>query len=134
MIFMASAVPERPTSGASPAQLASQLYETRTRTHRLGDGLSSEQLMGMKLDIVNPVLWEIGHVGWFHEYWTLRFSHGQAPLLARADDLWNSSAVAHDTRWDLDLPDRSGTFAYLAAVLEQQIERLARRDFPDHAR
>jgi hypothetical protein len=28
------------------------------------------QLTGAKLDIVNPVLWEIGHVGWFHEYWT----------------------------------------------------------------
>ena len=25
--------------------------------------------------------------------------------------LWNSSTVAHDTRWDLDLPDRDGVFA-----------------------
>jgi gamma-glutamyl hercynylcysteine S-oxide synthase len=99
----------------------------------LVDELSSEQLMGLKLDIVNPVLWEIGHVGWFHEYWTLRFSHGQAPLVARADDLWNSSTVAHDTRWSLDLPDRSDTFAYLANVLERQCEHLSRRDFPDHA-
>ena len=55
---------ERPISGASPAELASQLRQARTRTHRLTDELSSEQLMGLKLDIVNPVLWEIGHVGW----------------------------------------------------------------------
>jgi gamma-glutamyl hercynylcysteine S-oxide synthase len=100
----------------------------------LVDGLSSEQLMGLKLDIVNPVLWEIGHLGWFHEYWTLRLSHGQAPLIARADDLWNSSTVAHDTRWGLDLPDRSDTFAYLANVLERQCEHLARDDFANHAR
>jgi gamma-glutamyl hercynylcysteine S-oxide synthase len=100
----------------------------------LVDGLSSDQLMGLKLDIVNPVLWEIGHVGWFHEYWTLRFSHGQAPLLARADELWNSSTVAHDTRWDLDLPDRNATFAYLANVEERQCEHLARPDFSEHAR
>src|SRR5262245_60868141 len=133
MIFMASAVLERPTSGASPAQLAAQLYDPRTRTHRLVDELSSEQLMGLKLDIVNPVLWEIGHVGWFHEYWTLRVSHGQAPLIARADDLWNSSSVAHDTRWSLHLPDRSDTFSYLADVLERQCEHLARSDFPKHA-
>jgi len=100
----------------------------------LVDELSSEQLMGLKLDIVNPVLWEIGHVGWFHEYWTLRLSHGQAPLIARADDLWNSSTVAHDTRWDLDLPDRNETFAYLTKVTERQCEHLARPDFPDPAR
>src|SRR5262245_65141177 len=134
MIFMASAVLERPTSGASPAQLASQLYEARTRTHRFVDELSSEQLMGLKLDIVNPVLWEIGHVGWFHEYWTLRCSHRQAPLIARADDLWNSSTVAHDTRWTLDLPDRNETFAYLAKVQERQCEHLAREGFPSVAR
>jgi len=68
IIFMDHAVSERPSSGASPAELASQLNETRTRTLWLTDGLSSQQLMGLKLDIVNPVLWEIGHVGWFHEY------------------------------------------------------------------
>jgi len=131
---MASSVSERPTSGATPAQLATQLRETRARTHRLVDGLSPEQLMGLKLDIVNPVLWEIGHVGWFHEYWTLRSSHGQTPLIARADELWNSSTVAHDTRWSLDLPDRSDTFAYLADVLERQCEHLTRDDLANHAR
>src|SRR5262249_25351622 len=132
-IFMALPVSERPTSGATPSELASQLHETRARTHRLVDELSSEQLMGLKLDIVNPVLWEIGHVGRFPEYWTLRVSHGQAPLIERADDLWNSSTVAHDTRWSLQLPDRSDTFGYLADVLERQCEHLARSDFPKHA-
>src|SRR5689334_2700501 len=81
-IFMEQTISERPTSGATLAELAAQLHETRARTHRLIDELSSDQLMGPKLDIVNPALWEIGHVGWFHEYWTLRHSHGDAPLLA----------------------------------------------------
>ena len=125
---------ERPTSGATLAELASQLHETRVRTHRLTDELSPDQLMGPQLDIVNPVLWEIGHVGWFHEYWTLRHSHGQEPLIERADDLWNSSTVAHDTRWNLGLPDRNTTFVYLADVLQRQRDHLARGDFPDHAR
>jgi hypothetical protein len=105
----------------------------RAMSERLTDELSSEQLMGLKLDIVNPVLWEIGHVGWFHEYWTLRHSHGQAPLIDRADDLWNSSTVAHDTRWSLDLPDRDATFAYLAEVLEHQCDQLTCADFPEPA-
>jgi len=80
--------------------------------------------MGPMLPIVNPVLWEIGHVGWFHEYWTLRHAHGQAPILDRADRLWNSSTVAHATRWDLDLPDRNGVFGYMTDVLGRQLDRL----------
>ena len=80
--------------------------------------------MGPMLPIVNPVLWEIGHVGWFHEYWTLRHAHGEPPILDRADRLWNSSTVAHATRWDLDLPDRDGVFGYMTDVLERQLDRL----------
>jgi iron(II)-dependent oxidoreductase len=125
-MFMNSAEPNRPTTGASAAELANELRETRSRTRGLTHDLSSEQLMGPMLPIVNPVLWEIGHVGWFHEYWTLRHVHGAPPLLDRADALWNSSTVAHDTRWDLDLPDREGVFGFLSRVLERQIDRLNR--------
>jgi iron(II)-dependent oxidoreductase len=115
---------DRPTSGASAAELVAQLREVRHRTLRLTENLSSSELMGPRLDIVNPVLWEIGHLAWFHEYWTLRHAHGQAPLLDRGDRLWDSSAVAHATRWQLDLPDRAGTFAYMADVLARQGDRL----------
>ncbi len=80
--------------------------------------------MGPRLEVVNPVLWEIGHVAWFHEFWTLRHAHGAAPLIERADRLWDSSAVPHATRWQLDLPDRAGTFGYLADVLARQEDRL----------
>lgn len=124
----------RPTSGASTAVLASQLRETRQRTLRVTQDLSPDQLMGPQLDIVNPVLWEIGHIGWFHEYWTLRHTHGQAPLIERSDRLWDSSAVAHDTRWHLDLPDIGEVLAYLAEVLSRQVDHLMRGNFPDHAR
>ncbi len=34
-------------------------------------------------EIVNPVLWEIGHIAWFHEYWTLRCAARRAPLIER---------------------------------------------------
>jgi iron(II)-dependent oxidoreductase len=123
MILMNDA--PRPTSGASDAELALQLRETRARTLRLIEDLASSELMGRRLDIVNPVLWEIGHVAWFHEYWSLRHAHDEAPAIERADRLWDSSAVPHATRWQLDLPDRAGTLAYLDDVLSRQSERLA---------
>ncbi|MBV8286938.1 MAG: SUMF1/EgtB/PvdO family nonheme iron enzyme, partial [Hyphomicrobiales bacterium] len=114
----------RPTSAATADELAAQLCNIRTCTRRVTDDLSTRQLMGPMLPIVNPILWEIGHVGWFHEYWTLRHAHGEAPILDRADRLWNSSTVAHATRWDLDLPDRNGVFGYMADVLGRQLDRL----------
>src|SRR6185369_16157183 len=84
------------------------------------------ELMGPCLNIVNPVLWEVGHIAWFHEYWTLRQAAGRAPMIERGDRLWDSSAVAHATRWQLDLPDRSGTWDYMDEVLARQEEMLGR--------
>src|SRR5512139_4204611 len=124
MIRMSATLIDRPTSGATEGELATQLRDVRTRTRRLTEDLSTRQLMGPMLPIVNPVLWEIGHVGWFHEYWTLRHAHGDAPLIERGDRLWDSSNVPHATRWQLDLPDRAGTFGYMADVLARQEERL----------
>src|SRR5262245_19661670 len=121
---MNQALIQRPTSGAPLEVLAAQLRDARTHTRRLTDDLSTGQLMGPMLPIVNPVLWEIGHVGWFHEYWTLRHAHGETPILERGDLLWNSSTVAHATRWDLDLPDRNGVFGYMTDVLGRQLDRL----------
>ena len=123
-IRMNEILPIRPISDATPRELSRQLREGRERTCRLTEDLTHDQLMGPMLPIVNPVLWEIGHVGWFHEFWTLRHVHGQESLLERSDRLWNSSTVAHDTRWDLDLPDRAGVFGYMADVLEQQLDHL----------
>jgi len=115
---------ERPNSGASAAELVAQLREARHRTRRLTEDLSSAELMGPYLEIVNPVLWELGHIAWFHEYWTLRHAAQRAPLIERSDRLWDSSNVAHKTRWHLDLPDRDGTARYMADVLARQEDLL----------
>ena len=89
-------------------------------------GLDGEQLLGPKLAIVNPPLWEIGHVGWFQEHWCLRDGHHGEKVLPNADALYDSSNVAHDTRWGLPLPSLAQTRSYLANVLDLTLERLAR--------
>ncbi|HET7366236.1 MAG TPA: selenoneine synthase SenA [Burkholderiales bacterium] len=113
--------------------LSSDLIAARDHFAQVTAGITGEQLLGPKLAIVNPPLWEIGHVGWFQEHWCLRWPMGRdagkalAPsLLPNADVLYNSSTVAHDTRWDLPLPSLAATRAYLSAVLEQTLNRLAR--------
>ena len=109
--------------------LADALVDSRERTKRVTAVLREDRLLGPKLPIVNPPLWELGHVGWFQERWCLRQrpdgSLG-ASLLADADALYDSSAVAHDTRWTLPLPSLQRTQQYLADILDAVLERLAR--------
>ena len=57
-------------------QLASMLVDTRKRTIELVCDLGDEQMMGPQLRIVNPPLWEIGHLAWFQEYWNHRRPRG----------------------------------------------------------
>ncbi len=114
---------------ADPAQLERDLLDGRARAERVTADLDGERLLGPKLAIVNPPLWEIGHVAWFQEYWCLRLRRDGTraeSLLTGADALYDSAKVAHDTRWDLPLPDLAATRAYGAAVLGRVRERLSR--------
>src|SRR5213596_870179 len=112
------------TSPIATAQLKDMLRDARTRTLELVVDLDPGQLLGPRLDIVNPLLWEIGHVGWFHEYFALRQLDGGAPRLPDADALYNSSIVPHDTRWELPLPSLPGTLDYMARVQDAMLRRL----------
>ena len=121
-------------STTSAATLKHWLIDSRQRTRALYADLDGAQLLGPRLHIVNPPLWEIGHLGWFQEHWCLR-SRGDdidlAPsILANADQLYNSAIVAHATRWDLPLPDIDTTQKYLDDVTERVLERLDRE--PDN--
>jgi iron(II)-dependent oxidoreductase len=111
------------------ASLRDHLVDARDRLHALTRDFAGPRLLGPMLDIVNPPLWEIGHVGWFQERWCLRLREDGTladSMLPGADALYDSSAVAHDTRWGLPLPDEMRTRGYLAAVLERVLERLER--------
>jgi EgtB-related family protein len=119
--------------------LAQALQRTRARTLGLMQAwqnampdLSVPPSPGM-----NPPLWEWGHIAWFQEWWTVRnrqrhwgtrsASTGEAfdaSWLPDADALYNSSEVAHDSRWALPLPDLAGTQAYLAQVLQRSLGHL----------
>jgi iron(II)-dependent oxidoreductase len=105
-------------------ELTDLVCDARQRTSELVADLSDRQLLGPRLPIVNPLLWEIGHIAWFQEKWVLRRSSGKASLRADADALYDSAAVPHATRWDLPLPDRQGTLAYLGAVRDRVVDQL----------
>ncbi|MBC5764003.1 selenoneine synthase SenA [Ramlibacter albus] len=123
-----------------PAQVRAALLRARERTELLS--LAYEEALGPQLPVplratLNPPLWELGHVGWFQEYWLGRNpQRGQGAawlelerppsMLRNADSLYDSSNVPHDTRWHLPLPDLQATRGYLAQVLAQTLELLDR--------
>ncbi len=114
-------------NSVTAAELVSYLDDTHARTLRLVTDLDPGQMLGPKLPIVNPPAWEIGHLAWFSERWILRNLDHQPSLLPQADVLYDSSAVAHDQRWDLPLPSVTETLAYL-----EQVKDALRRRLQDH--
>ena len=120
--------------------LANALRDARTRTLSLLDAYVDA--LGPTLPVpyseqINPPMWEAGHVGWFQDYWIARNRERalgihcdpdhERPVgrLPQADALYNSSRVAHTTRWQLPLPDLAATRAYLDEGLAETLALLA---------
>lgn len=119
--------------------LARALHHSRQRTLALADAWAQAL---PDLDVphspeLNPPLWELGHVGWFQQWWVGRNQqrplgtacepdHARPPsALPGADALYNSSQVPHASRWHLPLPSLADTRAYMGEVLGQTLALLA---------
>jgi iron(II)-dependent oxidoreductase len=102
--------------------LIARMRDARRRTLDLVADLDDRQMIGPRIATVNPPLWEIGHVAWFAEFWVLRHLKQHKPLHPGGDQLYNSTDVAHDTRWELLLPSREQTLDYMNEILERAIE------------
>ncbi|SFR44630.1 iron(II)-dependent oxidoreductase [Marinobacter daqiaonensis] len=113
------------TQRLSARDLVEMMEDARQRTLDLTRDLTDEQLLGPMLDIVNPPLWELGHIGFFHDYFALHLLQKRPEyIMAGADKLYDSSSIPHDDRWDLPLPDLEDTFAYLNSVKAAMVDCL----------
>ena len=65
------------------ATLRDWLSETCKLTRALTQFLGSESPEVPLLQIVNPPLWELGHVAWFQEFWLHRGGDFDAPSILR---------------------------------------------------
>jgi len=106
------------------ARLEQWISEARTRTLELVADLTDRQLRVEQIPIVNPLDWEIGHVGYFQELFTLLEVDGRASLRSDSKELYDSIAIDHEVRWDLQLPPREELLAYLHAVRDAVLQRL----------
>lgn len=122
---------------ASAQELAEALQDARHYTLALFDcflaaGLGVTANVPL-LPIVNPPLWELGHVAWFAEWFVLREAQSSDPasalrpcLLTKGDDWFDSNTVPHRTRWLLDLPTVGALKTYCYEVLDRVLDRLDR--------
>jgi gamma-glutamyl hercynylcysteine S-oxide synthase len=117
------------------------LQRTRARTLALFAAYEKSLPPGVPVPYspeLNPPAWELGHIGWFQEWWLARNPRraqgaacdlNYAPLPSRldgADAFYDSSRVPHETRWSLPLPDTGATRRYLQESLAQTLELLAK--------
>ena len=134
---------------ADAATLAESLQASRRDTLATFDcyaaGLADQGLSVPYHGDVNPPLWELGHIGWFQEYWLARnperrHGHRADPAKPRgpalrgdADSLYDSGRVAHASRWSLPLPNVQQTRADLDQQLRRSLALLADTESTDAA-
>jgi iron(II)-dependent oxidoreductase len=125
------------------AVLALALQDARERSLSLFDAYQAALGHGLHVPCtpeLNPPLWELGHIGWFADWWLARYPQRgrgvaadpaaprsparQAAHGVHADALYNSSEVPHDRRWHLPLPDADAVRADLAASLADTLALL----------
>ncbi len=111
----------------SREELREAMLEVRSHLLGLFTSLEPSQWQVPQWECVNPPAWEFGHVAWFQEYWCQRTQAGllrSSSCLPRADTLFNSSLVAHATRWSLPLPTHAELLDYLERTLEGTLNAL----------
>ena len=111
----------------SANDLVDALRDARRVELALFEDLTEPQLLGTRAHFVEPPIWELGHVGWFQEYWLLRHLDGAAPLLPGSDAVYDSFNVSYKRRWDHPYPTRAATLDYLGEVLRRSVDRLGGR-------
>ena len=111
----------------SPTELAAVLEHARRRTEALLEPLSDEQLTHQVSPLQSPLVWDLGHIGYFEEVWLLRNGNGSG-----LDDLYDSFAHGRAERGALPILTPQDARAYVSEVREKVLERLpelARDDF-----
>lgn len=100
--------------------MALWLEESNQITRQILKDLQDGDECVPQLNILNPPLWEFGHLTWFHEFWVHRDGRVDKPSFMKdADYLFNSSEIAHQDRWSIPMPCLSSLLDYNQTVVEK---------------
>ncbi len=79
--------------------LIDDLREARQVELAVFTDLADDQMLGPQERFLEPPIWEVGHVGWFQEYWILRNLYDEKPIL-ESNSMYDSFHVSYKQRWD----------------------------------
>ena len=106
--------------------LAQWLEESNDITRQILISTSAADQLVPQLSILNPPLWEFGHLTWFHEFWVRRDGQENMPSFMKdADYLFNSSEIAHEDRWSTPMPSLDSLLVYNKSVIENTQQLLS---------
>ena len=111
--------------------LTAALRESREYTLSMYGHLEGGQWQVPLIEIVNPPIWELAHIGYFQEFFCRRWrpddpAGARTPSrLPGADSLFDSRTVAHDSRWSLAYPPLDAVWRYLEETLAATLGDLA---------
>ncbi|MCR9246677.1 MAG: SUMF1/EgtB/PvdO family nonheme iron enzyme [bacterium] len=119
--------PARGTRALAGDALVTALREIRERVVDATRDLDDDQWRVPYDPGVQPVAWDLAHIGWFAEFWMLRGPHriatdgllcGQPGQFFPRDDRYDSARVDHVERWRMPLYERTDVYARLERQLE----------------
>ncbi len=97
-------------------RIASELDRLRQRTFALTDPLTDDDLHLQFDPLMSPLVWDMGHIANFEEFWLLRELGGRTAHDAGRDAMYNPFDNPRWVRAELPLLDRRETTEYLNEV------------------
>ena len=115
------------------ASVERALGTIRARTFRMTDPLTHDDLHKQHDPLMSPIVWDMGHVANFEEFWLLRELDGRAPHDPNLDIVYNPFDNPRWVRADLPILDRDGATHYLNEVRAEALDIMHRTDLDPEA-
>jgi iron(II)-dependent oxidoreductase len=112
-------------------RITSDLARTRQRTFVMTNTLTDDDLLLQYNPLMGPLVWDMGHIANFEEFWLLRELGGRKAHDAERDDMYNPFDNPRWIRSELPLLDRDEATEYLDEVRHDVDTLLVHSDFID---
>jgi len=119
------------SSPETKRRLASRLSHVRVRTFEMTDVLNEHDLTEQFSPLMSPLVWDMGHIANFEEFWLLRELDGRAAHDVERDAMYNPFDNPRWSRSDLPLLDRAEATEYLSEVRHDVDSLLSRSNLID---
>lgn len=97
-------------------RLSRRLRDVRDRTFSMTEPLNDDDIHGQFNPLMSPLVWDMGHVANFEEFWLLRELGGRTAHDPDLDEMYNPFDNPRWVRGNLPLLDRKAATEYLTEV------------------